>query len=372
MRIGIVTFHKAPSCGAQLQAWALKAVLEQMGHEVRFPDCNSIGTREGRWPARFAHRPGDRKSFSRRWKDLLTDLWSIGVFRPAMDRYDRFRAECLPEVQVSPVDFAQCFDAVIYGSDQIWNPALTGEDTGVFLGEGVPSAVRKIAYAASVGDRELCPRELDRLRAATADFAKVSVREGKVATMIAPVRGEESVVVADPTLLLTAADYRQIASDRSGRGRYLYYYALHHHAEVYGRVAGLARALGLKLVYTPLYQYSRRKMPNGTVYGVSPRDFIGYMANAECVVTDSFHGTAFAVIHDKPFLTYTLVPAKTETRPGSLLGRLGLAERLVPGLAPSEDWRRLLQTPLPDSAKLKLSALGADSRRWLENAVGLP
>ena len=369
MRIGIMTFHKAPSCGAQLQAWALKTVLGRMGHSVSFPDCNSMGTFTDRWPFRPVPRRGLLKTLRGRWKDFLNNLGSIGVFRPAMERYDRFRIEQLPETHVAPSEFGSCFDAVVYGSDQVWNPALTRTDAGVFLGEGVEKSVRKVAYAVSVGDGEPSPEHLDRIRAAAADYAKVSVREGKVAAMIAPMRKEESVVVADPTLLLTADDYRALASDRPAGEKYLYYYALYHHGEVYEKVAALARGLGLKLVYTPLYQYSRRKMPRGTVYGVSPCDFVSYMADAECVVTDSFHGTAFALIHGKPFVTYSLAPGKSESRPGALLGRLGIPERLMPWFAPPEDMLRLLKTPVSDSVKTALAAFGAESREWLRAAL---
>ena len=43
MRIAILTFHRAYNCGAMLQAWALKTVLERMGHVVEFPICNHVG-----------------------------------------------------------------------------------------------------------------------------------------------------------------------------------------------------------------------------------------------------------------------------------------------------------------------------------------
>ena len=48
MKIAILTFHRAYNCGAMLQAWALRTVLERMGHVVEFPILNHVGERN-RW-----------------------------------------------------------------------------------------------------------------------------------------------------------------------------------------------------------------------------------------------------------------------------------------------------------------------------------
>ena len=48
MRIAVLTFHWEDNCGAMLQAWALRTVLERMGHQVTFPVRRAM-RRQRRW-----------------------------------------------------------------------------------------------------------------------------------------------------------------------------------------------------------------------------------------------------------------------------------------------------------------------------------
>ena len=59
MKIAILTFHRAYNCGAMLQAWALRTVLERMGHTIEFPILNHVGeTKRWKIPLIDANKKG--------------------------------------------------------------------------------------------------------------------------------------------------------------------------------------------------------------------------------------------------------------------------------------------------------------------------
>ena len=369
MRVAVLTFHKAPSCGAMLQAWALKTVLSRMGHSVEFPDCNSIGFLSGRWPYRRPPQRNAWRALRAQWRDFLDNVGSIGIYHPAMARFDAFRAAHLPERSVCPSEFGSHYACAVFGSDQVWNAALTQGDAAVFLGEGVPASVRKVSYAASVGDGTPEPAALARLQNAVKGFDAVSVRESKLVDLLGRDLSRPVCVTLDPTLLLDAEAYRPLATPSHPARNYLYVYALYHHDAVFGKARALSRELGLQLVYTPLYQYTRKGMPRGVTYGVSPDMFVDLMANASCVLTDSFHGTAFALLNRKPFVTYRLSSESVQSRPSALLDAVGLQDRILSFAASQKQIADRLTSPIGETAYERLRSLREASVDWLRQAI---
>ena len=155
MRIAILTFHRAYNCGAMLQAWALKTVLERMGHKVEFPICNHVGE-EARWKYGWVNRDKRGIQFLR---SLLGRFLLNALSVPCEDilrmRYRHFRKVHLPERVCSPGSFSKYYDLVVVGSDQVWSVKHAMSEAPLFFAENIPACVRKIVYAASYGDRPL-------------------------------------------------------------------------------------------------------------------------------------------------------------------------------------------------------------------------
>ena len=61
---------------------------------------------------------------------------------------------------------------------------------------------------------------------------------------------------------------------------------------------------------------------------VSPAGFVSLVRNAQCVVTTSFHGTAFSIINKTPFYTLRLNDGADE-RSYNLLSSIGLNDRFI-------------------------------------------
>lgn len=370
MRIAVVTVHRALNCGAALQAWALKCALERFGHSVEFPACNDIGMED---PDAQPFHPNPRKRGFGHWHDVYR-VWRMNalarpIYRPALARYERFRLRNLPERDVAPGNFAAHYDLAVFGSDQIWNPEVTKGATGLFCGETLPTGFRAIAYAASVGDRPLVGQDLARVQASLGRFAAVSVRERMAADLLTPACAIPPRVTVDPTLLLKAEDYRPIAADRHPRKPYLYVYSLIFRKEFWQMAKTAAARLGLEPVYTPLYKYTSYRMPSGLVYGVSPDMFVDLIAHASCVLTDSFHGTVFSLLHHKPFASISHVPDVSLSRPAQLLSEIGCADRVVGEVISDRKLAELLSHPFSTEVDAHLDEQRSKSLDWLKTAL---
>lgn len=369
MNLAILTVHQAPNCGAMLQAWALKTVLEREGHNVEFPDCNHINYRGRELP--FITPPDLRgaRRLSRGVKNWLRNLSGREIFRRAMDGFDQFRLKNMRERVISPEEFLGKYDAVILGSDQIWNGRIMGEDLSIFLGERIPDEVKKLSYAASFGDCQPQGEELTRIINAVNRFTAIGVREESAMELLAGKTRIEPKLTIDPTLLLEAEDYRKVSTPSHPAEPYLYAYSLIYVEEFYQKVKAVAKQLGLKVIYTPLSQYTSYQMPKGITYGVSPDQFVDLIANANCVVTDSFHGTAVTLLHGKSLVSISHAKNRQHSRHGLVLSKLGCEERLC-GLDVSvEKMAELLTTPMSDEVAKRLKALREDSSSWLKKAV---
>lgn len=368
MRIGILTFHRAYNCGAMLQAWALKIVLERMGHEVAFPNCNSVGELR-RWERPWVS--GARRNV-RGLIDIIRsfryNLMSIPNEDVSRFRYARFRRNNIPEVEVSPNDFFSRFDLLIYGSDQIWHPDVSKPNADLFLGAGAENC-QKISYAASYGDSPLADNVLEKVCAGLCSFHAISVREKIAKDQLSEYISREVVETLDPTLLIEAEEFENIARGSSPKEPYLFMYTLYARPFFVDTAKELAKRLCVKCVIAPCYQYSRWGAPKGLTYAISPDRLVQYARNAKYVLAGSFHGTVMGVMFRKPFLSLRGQVDQYESRPAALLRKIGCLNRLVNPTTSLDEMEHLLRDPLPDySAALDKERTA--SLTWLKAEIG--
>lgn len=368
MRIGILTFHRAYNCGAMLQAWALKTVLERMGHQVEFPICNHVGEEKRWWPWVKKDARGLRKIRSFVGRTLI-NLMSIPAEDVSRHRYAAFRKKHLPERACGLDDFENYYDLVVVGSDQVWSERHSLDDAPMFFGENLPRNVRRIVYAASYGDKPLDQDKVRRVICALDNFSAVSVREKLAQDQLAPHSDKDIQETVDPTLLLKADDYGAIANGAVPKDPYLFMYTLSTADFFVNTAKELARKLGVKCVIAPCYQYSRYGAPRGLMYGISPDRLVQYARNAKYVLAGSFHGTVMGVLFNKPFLSLRGQIDEFESRPAALLRKLGCENRLVNPMVSIDEMYRRLISPL-SGCEEKLGAIRDGSMEWLKRALG--
>lgn len=359
MRLSIVTFHRAFNCGARLQAWALRTVLERMGHEVAFAPVGSVGCRPTWIPL---YRPG--KGLRRILWGLVANLFALRSGRLIRHRFADFSSRYLPEW---PADVRP--DGAVFGSDQIWNPRLAKDEQGCFLGEELPPDVRAWAYAASAGDKPLTDADVRRLNRSVRRFEAVSVREQAVADVLDEPWRTQACVVADPVLLVEPDDCRKIAAGVVPAEDYVFCYVLKLTPDLLRTARALASRLNCKLVIAENGRVTRWGAAREVIFGVSPDRFVRLVDRARFVLTTSFHGTALSVALGRPFLSFGADREPAATRVRGLLGRLGLLSRLVGPSVPLEEIESRLQSPWPADLSRRLSEWRESSRDWLRRAL---
>lgn len=368
MRIAVLTFHRAYNCGAMLQAWALKTILERMGHEVSFPDCNSVGVDSPWIPF-----PKGKCSFVRLIRRLGRYIFSNVTVPISGGRThlhcNRF-ARHLPVSSSEPSQFGEMFDLVVIGSDQVWSEFHSAKDAPLFFGETLPSRIPFLFYAASFGDREISETQVRRIADSANRSSAVSVREAVAIERLQPFVRKPMSLVLDPTLLLTANDYDSLMPAKVPFSRpFLFAYVLLADSDLVRQVKALAKVLGLRPIIAPMYQKSLWRAPHGLTFGISPDRLIWYTRYASCIVTTSFHGTVMAVLHDIPFISFCDRNTSTQGRIGTLLGSIGEMDRLVPRDTRSETLETLLRTPLNSAVHVRLGEVRNESLDWLKNAI---
>lgn len=371
MKIAILTFHRAYNCGAMLQAWALRTVLERMGHTVEFPILNHVGETK-RWRIDFVD--SNKRAFSLIRSFIGRSIVNIMSF-PSEDilihRYKRFRTRFLPERECLASDLDKYYDLVIVGSDQVWREDISNSEFPVFLGENLPEGIRKIAYSASYGDKPLDDKSLKRVMRAIERFSYVSVRENLAKNQLSALVSKPIEVVADPTLLLNSNDYSALGEKvKVPKEPYLFMYTLDTPKFYVDTAREMARRLGVKCVIAPCYQYSRYGAPKGLTYSISPDRLVALARGAKYVLAGSFHGTVMGVIFKKPFLSLREQVDEYESRPAALLNRIGCCNRLVNPTTPLDEMEALLRTEVDDEVYNKLAQFRTNSLAWLKEAVG--
>lgn len=365
MKIAILTFHRAYNCGAMLQAWALKTALERLGHAVLFPACNHVGA-VSRW--RFQPRcgylgPTGLKVLAH---DVVANLMSIGAEDANRANHRAFKHRFLPEIQCAAEELSSLFDMVVIGSDQVWNPYITKDDTALFLAETIEKGVPVVTYAASAGDKDLTASQLERIVCAARRCRAVSVREQMLVNTLQDGGIGNVALSLDPTLLLDGADFNVICcDDLTPNEPYVFLYAVNASRFILDTARLFAREAGVKLVVASPYQYSRFRAPKEILWGVSADRMVSLVRNARFVLGASFHGTALPLVLKVPFVS--LVENRTGGigRQESLLANIGLSRRcFCPGMD-FEDVRPLLDYAEDLKCCPKLDELRARSWEYI-------
>lgn len=355
MRIAILTFHRAYNCGAMLQAWALKTVLERMGHSIEFPILNHVGERT-RWPSTWVKWSANPlrllRSFIYR---SLYNFCSIPCEDIRRFRFKRFRKRYLPERACTCEELAKYYDLIVIGSDQVWSDVHSLDEAPIFFAENLPASIPKIGYAVSYGDKPLPTERLSRVVAAYQRFKAVSVREQLVQQQLEECGCGKPSVTLDPTLLLEKDDYLQIITGaRPLKEPYLFMYTLSTQGFFVDTAKAIAKRLGVRAIIAPMYQRTRYGAVSGLTYGISPDKLVEFVAHAKYVLAGSFHGTVLATIFGKPMLSLRMEADNPDypSRPGGLLKLVGQEKRLVTPDVSIDDMIVRLTAPIPSTNKL--------------------
>lgn len=222
------------------------------------------------------------------------------------------------------VDDPPSADIHVTGSDQAWNTSYNVGGTEPYLLSYLPSGARKVSLATSFGKSSLSTGEETFFRLRLGDYRWLSVREESARRILSGL-GVESEVIPDPTLLLRPDDWLEFGSKLQPRAPYVLIYCLNRRGPFAKKASCILKGLGIRPVVVrtgPL----PRIFPRVPEVLATPREYVGLIAGATHVITDSFHGTAFSINMGVP--VSVIMPPRYSTRLDSLLTRLD-AENLV-------------------------------------------
>ena len=326
MKIGILTFHSQLNYGGGLQCWALQTALEELGHEVVVID---------RWLDKensFLEKGYDKFGILQWVKFCVRSLMGLGNFNQfvRVRRTKRFLCEYL---NLTPYHFNEWSDApldlgvdlLVVGSDQVWHCGDWG-DPSVYLLEDAPK-VPAIAYAASFGMSELPPHVSDARKEETAvalyqtglaKFRAISCRENEGVALCHRL-GFEALHVVDPTLLLNNKHWETLIGKRKldMRKRLVCYFLDLDYKETLGMLKTFSGMLGCKVdVFVNEWIFDVLPMPTDVLQAkawasglkrkwfgdvsvldaAGPMEFANAIANAEFVISDSFHALMISLV----------------------------------------------------------------------------
>ena len=267
MKAGILTFHSADSYGAVLQARALVEVLRSLGHDASVID----------YAPAYLTKPY-RLWRNDWWKHPVGTAKNLAACFAVARRRKGFQA-FREGMHLTPFP-PEGFDAVVFGSDQVWNRHLNGGELLWFAQDPVFDHTRNIAYAASTGSVPL-PEGVDFGR-----FHRLSVREPQLQAELAA-RGFASTLVLDPVLLAGKDVLDALADPCPVKGRYVVAYEVIDNPQV----MQIASSFGL-----PVVRIASNPRLSGRKQYV-PGEFISLIRGAEHVVASSFHAVAVAKIY---------------------------------------------------------------------------
>lgn len=342
MKICTITCHHVYNYGASLQAFALQNYLESKGHIVNIIDYRPwyLNMRYNFW---FIAPISRIYPVASRFR-VIRFIYCVLKRRDALKGYSRKKAfDCftheylrLTERRYNTLNSLQSIpplaDLYIAGSDQIWNTNYNnGRDPAFYLDFGNLN-IRRASYAASFAVNTIKEEMKSFVKKQLEKFDYISVREKTGLEILCDLDIKEAFLVNDPVFLLNKEKWLNLA-DYSKKyklpqeGFILLYDFI---GDV--RIENFVKMLSAqsKLTIVSVNDFEKRKYADINISNAGPLEFLGLIKRASCVVSNSFHATAFSVILEKDFYVFSLKGHNNSARMSDFLDIIHLKERFNP------------------------------------------
>lgn len=347
MKIGILTFIHTKNYGANLQCFALQYKLNKMGYDTEvlnlyrpidkgYLQCASdenrfsilytykswkdYKSRFNKTFVRFLHKLG---LFAEKGEGILKD----DGFTKFQHNYIKFSNKCYRNYTELYEQFPhELYSHLIVGSDQVWNYASRFPKEPFFL--TFTEIPKKISYAASLGHTSIPSKIKPILANWLSSFSAISVREESAVAAISEITNLPVKTNIDPIFLLDKKQWMEaLTISENSEDKYVLVYMLSVSEPTIMLAQKVAEKLhcGIKIITSrPLVN-----KPSGceVLKSEDPRSFVEHYTRASFVVTNSFHGTAFSIDFNIPFVTMDKPGGRLNSRKGDLLKLLHLENR---------------------------------------------
>ena len=348
MKAGIRTLHQADSYGAVLQAYALQQALAKLGVDGEFisisspasPSLNTAHLSRQALPAfaRTIQAQGQKRAL---------------LFKQFRENFLHISPPYSPN-EVTRLN--EKYDFFITGSDQVWNFDIPQVDARYLLPFVSPE--KCCSYAASFGKPQIADKYKSLFQKLLNRFAFLSVRETAGQNIIRELTGKESAVCLDPTLLLEKADYQKLLPTKPSHP-YILLFLLDYDEALATRARAYAQQANVPLrIVTASFQ-PQFGFPAWNE--VSVIDWLYLIAHAQGVITNSFHGSVFSLLFNRPLNVGHLGK--------NLKDRNGRLDELLRLVHLEEALGDTLCTPKPGQFELSLQTAKENSLHYLQEVI---
>ena len=326
MRIAVITRHAIINYGSLLQAMATQQLLKSVGEDCEIIDyIREDESYRNQEKTLLLGKP----SFS---NNFLKRIAYLALRQPesiiAGKRFAKMRKKYLnttklySDIEQMQNDKPQA-DIYMTGSDQVWGPVMDGTYDSAYCLSFTADCDRRIAFAASFGRTKLTQETEAFYKKWLSRYAAIAVREDSAVQLLNS-WGLQAKQVIDPTLMLDTTYWNKFTTE--AKKKYILVYQIHNDKKLDRYAKAVAKRTGLPLVRVSA---SFHQIIRGGKFKFCPDigEFLSYIKNAQCLITDSFHGTAFALTFNTPFVE--VLPGETSTRNMSILRLTGLTDRVL-------------------------------------------
>ena len=348
MRVGILTMNYHANYGGMLQCVALRRTLESWGcvvEVVRFAPKNKgrfiqwlkllffdfsfhfLGSKLYATGKDFLSRlMGKKKALSLR----LLEKCKLFV-----DRYIHYTEPC-DERTIGQLIQRHKFDIVIIGSDKIWGEI--SREKLVYMGDWNPPFEGKILSYAACSSFPFIPRyNTDKIHSLLKKFSAISVRDSYTYNLLTEYSDLDIKIVLDPVFLYDFAPFLE----KQDKDPYIFTYILGSeikggHGEIlkmikrkYGNIK--VKAFVLSINSTNIVPFADEMIDDA-----DPIEWLNAIYNADFIYTDSFHGIAFSLKFQKPFVAYYAESSRA-TRLVDLRDRLNLKKQIISSVSDAKE-----------------------------------
>ena len=313
VKVAIITLHRVYNYGSALQAYATQIAFEKAGYEAEVIDYITE-QRTKKQIMKTAAAGSNKKMPNFVYK--FFKIFSIALKEMTFGKFVKKNLH-LTKQYITADDLEKDppqADIYVTGSDQTWNSQYNGGvDRGFFL-TFAPKDKAKVSFVASFGKSHLNDKEVAETKPLIAEYKKLSVREDSALDVLHQLGRDDGVQLIDPTLQLTKDEWLRLASPRLVKQPYLILMLLYNednHATEYARK--IADKKGLKLIKIS-WEMKKPPMVDQLFTHRSPADFLSLFANADFVVTNSFHGLAFSINLERDFVSFREMNLIPESR----------------------------------------------------------
>lgn len=330
MKIGILSSYayicKVNNYGSLLQYYALQTYLESLGNKVfwiRFNPTNRNIKGINQWLRKKILKSNFKIKNIEFYNRLGFEQFIRDNIHISSHEYYKYS-----DLKKNPPKA----DLYIVGSDQIWN-GFSPERYLMFTPKNTP----KISYAVSFGKNSIKSYLKPLMWYYLKDFIGISVRETEGINICKSVGRKDAVYSIDPTFLLDKKMYIKITNKanikRLTEQRYIYGYFVNPFKDnifpFTEEIREIKDSTGYEFYITAI-QNAEKAFTEFTIVQPAPLEWIYNILESEAIITNSFHGVAFAINLQKNFLLFpqTGETANQNCRYFDLLKQLNLEERI--------------------------------------------